>query len=103
MGMLAGRIWWNDRFYPSLRELQAETVGIIGPVGEKRLGPMAHCEQATHSDEVVDVACRDQQHMWAANIIGQRVDFRGLSAARAADGVVEGPPFAPAAERWALM
>ena len=64
---------------------------------------MAHCEQATRSDEVMDVAGRDQQDIWAADIIGQRVDFRRLSAARATDGVVEGPPFAPAAERWALM
>jgi hypothetical protein len=27
------------------------------------------------------------------------VDFGGLPPARAADGIVEGPPFAPAAER----
>jgi hypothetical protein len=64
---------------------------------------MADREQAAHSDEVVDIAGRDQQDMRAADLIGQRVDFRRLSAARAADGVVEGPPFAPAAERWALM
>jgi hypothetical protein len=64
---------------------------------------MAHCEQATHSDEVVDVTGRDQQDMGAADIIGQRVDFGRLTAARATDGVVKGPPFAPAAERWALM
>jgi hypothetical protein len=51
----------------------------------------------------VDVAGRDQQYMWAADIVGQRVDFGRLSAARAPDGIVEGPPFAPAAERWALM
>jgi hypothetical protein len=51
----------------------------------------------------VDVAGRDQQNMWAANIVGQRVDFRRLSAARATDGIVEGPPFSPTAERWALM
>jgi hypothetical protein len=36
-------------------------------------------------------------------IIGRRVDFRRLSASRATDGVVEGPPFAPAAERWVLI
>ncbi len=103
MGMLAGRIWRDDRFNPSLREFLAQAVGVIGPVGENSLGPMAHCEQATRSDEVVDVAGRDQQDVRAANIIGQRVDFGGLSAARAADGVVKGPPFAPAAERWTLM
>jgi hypothetical protein len=103
MGMLAGRIWRDDRFNPSLREFLAQAVGVIGPVGENSLGPMAHCEQATRSDEVVDVAGRDQQDVRAANIIGQRVDFGGLPAARAADGVVKGPPFAPAAERWTLM
>jgi hypothetical protein len=103
MGMFAGRIWGDDRFDPSLRELLSQAVGVIRPIGENRLRSMTHCEQATHSDEVVDVAGRDQQNMWSTDIIGQRVDFRGLSAARATDGVVEGPPFAPAAERWALM
>jgi hypothetical protein len=32
--------------------------------------------------------------VWAADIIGQRVDFDRLSAARAADGIVEVPFFA---------
>jgi hypothetical protein len=53
----------------------------MSPVGENSLGPMAHCKQATHTDEVVDVAGRDQQDMGAADIIGQRVDFGRLSAA----------------------
>jgi len=103
MGMLAGRIWRDHRLDPSLREFLAQAVGVIGAVGENSLGLMAHCEQATHSDEVVDVTGRDQQDMGAADIIGQRVDFGRLTAARATDGVVKGPPFAPAAERWALM
>ena len=97
--MLAGRIWRDDRFDPSQIELLAQAVGVIGAVGENSLGPMTHCEQAARSDEVVDVAGRNQQDVRAADIVGQRVDFGCLSAARAADGVVEGPPFAPAAER----
>jgi hypothetical protein len=64
---------------------------------------MAHCEQATYCDEVMDVPGCDQQDMGTADIIGQCVDFGRLTAARATDGVIEGPPFAPAAERWALM
>jgi len=100
MGMLAGRVWRDDRLYPSLREFLAQAVGIIGPVGENSLGPMAHCEQARHRDQVVDIAGRDQQDMGAADIVGQFVDFGRLTAARATDGVVEGPPFALAAERW---
>ncbi len=44
-----------------------------------------------------------QEGAGAADIVRQRMDFGRLPAARAADGVIEGPPFAPAAERWALM
>jgi hypothetical protein len=36
-------------------------------------------------------------------IVGQRVDLGRTAAARAPDGIAEGPPFAPAAERCALM
>lgn len=103
MGMLAGRIWRDDRCDPSLREFVAQAVGVVSPIGQNPFWPMAHCEQAAHADEVVDVAGRDQQDMRTSDVIGQCVDFGRLSAARATDGVVEGPPFAPAAERWALM
>jgi hypothetical protein len=103
MGMLTGRIRRNDRFDLPLREFLAQAVGIISSVGKHSFGPMAHCEQAAYSDQVVDVAGRDQQNMGAADIIGQCVDFGRLAAARATDGVVEGPPFAPTAERWTLI
>ena len=36
-------------------------------------------------------------------ILSQRVDFSGASASRAAGSLLEVLPFAPAAERWALM
>jgi hypothetical protein len=64
---------------------------------------MTHGEQAAGSVEVVNVSSRDQQGIWTSDLVGQRVDFGRLSPTRAADGVVEGPPFAPDAERWALM
>jgi len=103
MRVLAGWIWRDNRFDLPLREFLAQTVGVIGPVGENSFRLMAPREQAARSGQIVDVASRDQQDMGPTDIIGQRVDFGRLSAARAADGVVEGPPFAPAAERWALM
>jgi hypothetical protein len=65
----------NRGFDPSLCKLLAQAVGIIGPVGENSLRPMAHCEQATHPDDVVDVAGRDQQDMGATDIISQRAYF----------------------------
>ena len=81
MGMLAGRVWRDDCPDPSLREFLAQAVGVIGPVGKNSFRTMTHCEQATGSDEVVDVAGRDQQNVGAADIIGQRVDFGRLTAA----------------------
>ena len=49
------------------------------------------------------VARRNNECERAPQIICQRMDFGHAPAARAADRVVEGPPFAPAAERSALM
>jgi hypothetical protein len=62
-----------------------------------------HADQAMSADQIVGVARRDQEGQGTAIIVCQRVDFGRLSAARATDGIVEGPPFAPAAERCALM
>lgn len=103
MGVLAGGIRRNDRLDPPLREFFAQAPGVVSAVGEDPAGPMPPGEQPARALKVVDVAGGNQQGMRAADLIGQRMDFGRLSAARAADGVVEGPPFAPAAERWALM
>lgn len=101
--MLAGRIWRDDGLNPPSGEYLPQTSGIISAIGEKSLGLMSHREQAARTVEVMDVPGRDQQGTRAADLIGQRMDFGRLPATRAADGIVERPPFAPAAERWALM
>lgn len=98
--MLAGRVWRDDGRDPPRREHFSETPGVIGAIGQKPLGLMSDRQQAARSLEVVDVAGRDQQCTRVADLIGQCVDLGRLSATRAADGVVERPPFAPAAERW---
>ena len=61
-----------------------------------------HPDQTACTNQIVSVAWRNEEGMWTAAFIGQRVDFRGLAAAGATDRVAEGPPFAPWAERWAL-
>ena len=53
--------------------------------------------------EQTSVAGGDQERQRPPQIVCQRVDFGRAPAARAADRVMEGPPFAPAAERWTLM
>lgn len=87
----------------ALAQFIPQALCIISAVGKKPLGLMPSRQKATRPFEIVNVSCRDQQGMRAAEIVGQGVDLGRLPATRAADGVVERPPFAPAAERWALM
>jgi len=103
MRMFAGGVWRDDNLDPPPGEHLPQTPSVIGAIGEKPLGLMSHRQQAARSLEIVDVSGRDQQGMRAADLIGQRADFGRLPTARATNSVVEGPPFAPAAERWALM
>src|SRR6185437_12972678 len=97
--MLAGRIWRDNGRNPPPGKHLPQTFGIISAIGEKPLGLMPHREQAARSFEVVDVPGGDQQGARAANLVGQCVDLGRLPATRTTDGVVERPPFAPAAER----
>ena len=62
-----------------------------------------HADKAACTGEVVGVAGRYQKGEWRPASSVKGVDLGRLPAARTADGVVERPPFAPAAERWALM
>lgn len=101
--MLSGGIGRNDGLDASFGQNLAQAASVVGAIGQQGFGQMAGSQQTASAFEVVDVAGSDQQRPRAAAVVGQGVDFRGLPAARTADGVVEGPPFAPAAERWALM
>lgn len=51
---------------------------------------------------VGDLAAREDEGERPAVRIGQRVDFRRASAARATDGLIFLPPFPPEAERCAF-
>lgn len=103
MRVFAGRIGRDDGLDATLGEFATQAVGVIGSVGQKAAGMSDHADKAACTSQIMGVAWRDQESQRAPGIIRQRVDFGGLPAARAADGIVEGPPFAPAAERCALM
>ena len=80
---------------------------LFSPKSDKNpppcFGLMPHRQQAARSIKIVNVPGRNHQSTRAADVIGQGVDLGRLPAARTANGVIERPPFAPAAERWALM
>ena len=81
----------------------AQAIGVVSLVGDEALDGADCRDQRRRKRDVVGIARREQKDMRAALNVGQGVDFRRSPAARAADGLAKGPPFPPAAERWALM
>ena len=97
--MLAGRIWRDHGLDAACGQYVAQTSGVVGSIGQQAARIADHADQAACPDQIMSVAWGNEEGQWTADIVGQRVDFGGLPPARAADGIVEGPPFAPAAER----
>lgn len=77
-------------------------VGIISTVRKQAPERAYGTDQISGDGDVVDVAGGEQQDPGPALGVGQSVELGRAPAARAADALAEVPPFAPAAERWAL-
>jgi hypothetical protein len=103
MWMLAGGVWRDDSLDPSLRQPVAQTFCVISAIGQQATRQASGGQELRGACEIVAVSGGDQERQGTPQIICQRVDFGRAPAARAADRVAEGPPFAPAAERWTLM
>ena len=80
-------------------DLAADSVAVIALVTMQDLRGGHLVEQGIGGSAVRHVAAGQQERDGAAEAIGQRVDFRGSSAARAADRLAEFPPLPPAAQR----
>lgn len=78
-------------------------VGVIALVGEQPAERPCSLDQGLGHADVVDVAGTELQDAGAPALINQAVQFGCATATGAAYGLGEGPPFAPAAERCALM
>ncbi len=102
MRMLPGRIWRDHGLDAACGQFVAQAPGVVGSIGQQTTRVANHADQTACTDQVMGVARSNQEGKRTADIVCQCVDFGGLPAARAADCIVEGPPFAPAAERWAL-
>jgi hypothetical protein len=101
--MFAGWVGRDHRLDAPLCQPIPQAVGVIGSVGQETPRRWNGWQQIACGRQVVTVAGGDQEGDRPATILGQRVDFGCTAAARAANRLFEVPPFAPAAERWALM
>lgn len=101
--MLAGWVWWDDRLTSPFGQPVAQPYGVIGPVGEEPFGGWNALEKHGRADQIMRLSRCDRQRDGAAQRIGYGMNFSRPSAARSTDCVFEVPPFAPAAERCALM
>ena len=100
--MLAGRIGRNDSLTAPFGQPVPELARIIGPVGDQLPGCGNAPEERRHADEIVGLPRCEGEGQRPSEVIGYGVNFGRPSAARSADGMLEVPPFAPAAERCAL-
>jgi len=103
MRVLARGIGWDDWLCSLLREPAAQARRIIGAIGQQLVAGTAYGQQRPGAGEIVGIAGRQDKGDGSAKIVAQRVDFRRSPAARGANGMMTSPPFAPAAERCALM
>jgi hypothetical protein len=101
--MLAGRVRWDDSLATSFGQPVPQLAGIVGPVCDQLPRGWDARQERTHADQIVGLPGRDGEGQRPPRVIGYGVNFGRPSAARSADGVFEAPPFAPAAERCALM
>ena len=77
-------------------------VGVVSLVGEQAAERIGGAHQGRGHADIVDVSGAEQQHARPSAVVDQAVELGRPAASGAADGLVEGPPFAPAAERCAL-
>jgi hypothetical protein len=102
MKALAGRVVGNDGPGAALDQELPEGIAIVGGVGGAQARRRQRVEQGASDGCVAALAGCYFEREGTAAAIDNSMDFCRSPAARAADRLVVGPPFPPAAERCAL-
>lgn len=93
----------DDRLGPACGDQGADGVCVVATVGDQAGEGAGRIDQRSGHGHVVDIAGGELENARATLLVGQSVELGRTSTARGADSLEEGPPFAPAAERWVLM
>ena len=96
---LTVRFGRNDRFDVAGFEIGADRIGVVGFIGEERLGAaFRQIDQALIRLAVRGFARREVEGDGSSSSITQAMNFTGEPAPRAAKSSSMNPPFPPAAE-----
>lgn len=101
--MLARWVRWDDGLCAVLLQPIAQRSRVVGTVREQSAMRPHDVEDSPRAGQIMNVARRKRESDRPAEVVGQGVDFRRAPAARGANCMMMSPPFAPAAERCALM
>ena len=96
----ARRIVGNDGERALVGDRLAKVVGVIGGVGHDDLSGQAF-DQGSGLRDIAHLARREQEAHGASQTPDGQMDFGAQATARAADGLILSPPFAPLACWWA--
>ena len=99
---LAVSPWWNDRLAAALLEPVPERRTVIAFVGNDIVGRRHKLEATLGRLVIVGVSGCEQDDAGAALGVGYKMDFGGPTADASTNSMMPGPPFPPAALRWAL-
>src|SRR5262249_40403514 len=92
----------NNRDRPAIVEVGAQPVVVEGLVAEER-SEIETGDQRCDADAVVTLTGQQEKADELAERVDQRHDLGGQAAARAADGLILSPPFAPVPCWWTRM
>ena len=93
----------DDRNGPALAQEEPKAVAVVGGIGGAQARRWQAGKKGQNEAKIATLSGCYLDGERPALAVDNSVDFGRAPAARAADRVVEGPPFAPAAERCALM
>src|SRR5215216_7291307 len=100
-GLGAARMLGDDDLGTARIEIGDNDVAVESLVGNHRI-ELQSCDERRNANRVEAVPWQEYEADQIAERIGERQDFGGHAAFRAADRLALGPPFAPCPWRWTL-